>query len=113
MDPQQTAGFAGFLAQTDAVGKAILVILLLMSIATWYLIVTKSITIVLERRKSARFLDGVLGRALARGGGKAHRGPTTRTIRSRTSPGTRSVASRTTSAPARPSSPRRARAPSS
>ncbi|HUN67993.1 MAG TPA: MotA/TolQ/ExbB proton channel family protein [Burkholderiales bacterium] len=56
MDPQQTAGFAGFLAQTDALGKGILVLLLTMSVATWYLIVTKTITSLLERRKSARFL---------------------------------------------------------
>jgi biopolymer transport protein ExbB len=57
MDPQQTAGFASFLAQTDAIGKTILVLMLLMSIATWYLIATKSITIFIERRKSARFLE--------------------------------------------------------
>lgn len=57
MDPQQAAGFAGFLAQADALSKTILAVMLLMSIATWYLIVTKSITIFLERRKSARFLD--------------------------------------------------------
>ena len=57
MDPQQTAGFASFLAQTDAVGKVILAIMLLMSIATWYLIATKSLTIFMERRKSARFLE--------------------------------------------------------
>ena len=57
MDPQQTAGFAGFLAQTDAIGRAILAIMLLMSVATWYLIATKTITILLERRKSARFLE--------------------------------------------------------
>jgi biopolymer transport protein ExbB len=57
MDPQQTAGFAGFLAQTDAVSKAILAMMLVMSIATWYLIATKSITILMERRKSARFLE--------------------------------------------------------
>ncbi len=57
MEPQQSIGFASFLAQTDAVGKAILVILLLMSIATWYLIATKALTALLERRKSARFLE--------------------------------------------------------
>ena len=57
MDPQQTAGFASFLAQTDAVGKVILAIMLVMSIATWYLIATKSLTIFMERRKSARFLE--------------------------------------------------------
>jgi len=57
MDPQVTLGFAAFLAQTDAVGKTILGILLLMSISTWYLIATKALTGLLERRKSARFLD--------------------------------------------------------
>jgi biopolymer transport protein ExbB len=57
MDPQQAAGFASFLAQTDAVGKGILAIMLLMSIATWYLIITKSLTIALELRKTARFLE--------------------------------------------------------
>ena len=57
MDPQQTAGFAGFLAQTDGIGKAILAIMLVMSLATWYLIATKTITIVLERRKSERRLE--------------------------------------------------------
>jgi biopolymer transport protein ExbB len=57
MDPQAAAGLAGFLAQTDALSKAILAILLVMSVTTWYLIVTKSITILLERRRSARFLD--------------------------------------------------------
>lgn len=57
MDPNHAAGFASFLAQTDGVGKTILAILLLMSIATWYLIVTKAVTLVLERRKSARFLE--------------------------------------------------------
>ena len=57
MEPTQAIGFASFLAQTDAVSKIILAILLVMSIATWYLIITKAITLVLERRKSARFLD--------------------------------------------------------
>lgn len=56
MDPQHAAGFAGLLAQTDAVGKAILAILLLMSGASWYLIATRTIASALERRRSARFL---------------------------------------------------------
>jgi biopolymer transport protein ExbB len=50
-------GFASFLAHTDAIGKAILFILLIMSIATWYLIVTKALTVYFERRRSAVFLD--------------------------------------------------------
>jgi biopolymer transport protein ExbB len=54
MPPQ--IGFAHFLAQTDAVGRALLVILLLMSLASWYLIVTKALAQWLERRRSADFL---------------------------------------------------------
>ena len=57
MEPAQTLGFASFLAHTDALGKAILVILLVMSLATWYLIVTKTVTVLLERRRSAGFLE--------------------------------------------------------
>lgn len=53
---EQRIGFAHFLAQTDAVGMAILVILLLMSVMSWYLIVTKAIASVLERRRSGRYL---------------------------------------------------------
>ena len=50
-------GFASFLAHTDAIGKAILFILLIMSVATWYLIVTKALTTYFERRRSAGFLE--------------------------------------------------------
>jgi biopolymer transport protein ExbB len=56
LNVQHGIGFAHFLAQTDALGRAILVVLLLMSAATWYLIVTKSIAHGLERRRSGRFL---------------------------------------------------------
>lgn len=52
----QAAGFATFLAQTDSIGKGILVALFLMSIATWYLIVTKTIQSLVARRRTARFL---------------------------------------------------------
>ncbi|HEX7054367.1 MAG TPA: MotA/TolQ/ExbB proton channel family protein [Burkholderiales bacterium] len=54
---QAQIGFAHFLAQTDAVGRTLLGILLLMSIATWYLIATKSLAQVLERWRSSRFLE--------------------------------------------------------
>ncbi len=57
MEPQQTLGLAHFLAQTDAVGKTLLVIMLLMSVVTWYLIVTKAIVALTTRRRSRRFLD--------------------------------------------------------
>ncbi|HEX5162537.1 MAG TPA: MotA/TolQ/ExbB proton channel family protein [Steroidobacteraceae bacterium] len=53
---EQSIGFAHFLAQTDAVGRAILVIMLVMSVASWYLIVTKAIAGVLERQRSGRFV---------------------------------------------------------
>jgi biopolymer transport protein ExbB len=53
----QAAGIASFLSQTDGVGKAIIVLLLLMSLATWYLIVTKAIQFLLMRARSARYLE--------------------------------------------------------
>ena len=54
---EQSIGFAHFLGQTDAVGKAILGILLLMSVVSWYFIVTKAIAALLERRHSRRFVE--------------------------------------------------------
>ncbi len=57
MEPQHTIGFAHFLGQTDAVGKTLLVILLVMSMVTWYLIITRSITTLMQRRRSTRFLE--------------------------------------------------------
>lgn len=47
---QATPGFTHFLAQADGVGHFILVVLLVMSVATWYLIVTKT----LANRKTSR-----------------------------------------------------------
>jgi biopolymer transport protein ExbB len=57
MGPSQSLGFAHFLGQTDAVGKVILVILLAMSVVSWYLIFTKALAAWLEQRRSARFLE--------------------------------------------------------
>lgn len=56
MEPIQGLGLAHFLAQTDAVGKTLLAILLLMSLATWYLIAVKSIHGLAARRRTERFL---------------------------------------------------------
>lgn len=53
----QTLGFANFLTQTDSVGKAVLTVLLMMSMATWYLIITKLLQLLQTRSKSARFLE--------------------------------------------------------
>ena len=56
MEPQ-AVGIATFLSQTDGVGKAAIAVLLLMSLATWYLIITKVIQLLIIRRRSARYLD--------------------------------------------------------
>jgi biopolymer transport protein ExbB len=57
LDPHASVGFAHFLAQADAVGKTMLILLLVMSATTWYLIVTKSWAAFLIRRRTRRFLD--------------------------------------------------------
>ena len=57
MEPAHTLGFANFLAQADFLARALLVILVGMSLATWYLIVTKAIAYSIENRKSTRFLE--------------------------------------------------------
>lgn len=57
MELPASFGFANFLAQTDLVGKSLFVILILMSVATWYLIVAKGLQTFLSRRRSARFLN--------------------------------------------------------
>jgi biopolymer transport protein ExbB len=54
---QPQIGFAHFLAQTDVVGKGLLVILVAMSVLSWYLIVTRALAGWLERRRSAGFLE--------------------------------------------------------
>ena len=53
----QTYGFVAFLAQSDAVGRSTLAVLLAMSLATWYLIVSKAIHAIVQRRSATRFLD--------------------------------------------------------
>ena len=57
---EQTAvnslGFAHFLTQTDGVGQAVLGTLLLLSIASWYLIVTRALANTLAQRKAEEFL---------------------------------------------------------
>lgn len=56
MEPVHGLGMAHFLAQTDAIGKVLLVILVVMSIATWYLILAKSLQTLSARRRTERFL---------------------------------------------------------
>ncbi|MBI5791526.1 MAG: MotA/TolQ/ExbB proton channel family protein [Rhodocyclales bacterium] len=50
-------GFAHFLTQTDGVGRGVLAVLLLLSVASWYLIVTRGIANALAQRRASAFLD--------------------------------------------------------
>ncbi|MEZ2720797.1 MotA/TolQ/ExbB proton channel family protein [Paenalcaligenes hominis] len=52
----QEGGMLHFIAQSDWVGKSLFVVLLLMSIASWYLIIVKSITNIRLKKRSKRFL---------------------------------------------------------
>ncbi len=52
----QGLGFAHFLTQTDGVGKAVLGVLLLLSMASWYLIVTRALANTLAQRRADTFL---------------------------------------------------------
>jgi biopolymer transport protein ExbB len=53
---EQSIGFAHFLTQTDAIGKGVLVVLLALSVASWYLMLTKGIANVMARRRADAFL---------------------------------------------------------
>ncbi len=57
MPPTQTLGFGHFIAQADVVGKTLLAILVVMSIASWALIALKGLTAFVRQRRSAAFLD--------------------------------------------------------
>lgn len=57
MDHTQSFGLADFLVQADAISKSAIFILFVMSLATWYLIITKSIQALAVRKQSKRFLD--------------------------------------------------------
>jgi biopolymer transport protein ExbB len=54
---EHSLGFAHFLTQADAVGKSLLVLLLALSVASWYLILTKSIANLLAGRRAEAFLQ--------------------------------------------------------
>jgi len=53
---EQTLGFAHFLIQTDLLGKGVLAVLFALSVASWYLILTKTTANVLARRRADVFL---------------------------------------------------------
>src|SRR5690606_4942969 len=50
-------GFLHFIAQSDFVGKTLFVILIVMSLVTWYLILVKFVSNVRMRRRSTEFLN--------------------------------------------------------
>lgn len=54
---EQGLGFSHFLTQIDGVGISVLVLLLSLSVASWYLIFTKSIANILEGRRTKVFLE--------------------------------------------------------
>ncbi len=49
-------GVAHFLSQTDLVGRLVLLVLLLLSLASWYLIVTRSLAGLVAQRRAKAFL---------------------------------------------------------
>ena len=55
--PAAPTGFTHFIAQSDAIGQGLFVILLLMSLLSWSLIVTKGIGLVLRQKRSQAFLN--------------------------------------------------------
>ena len=57
MNPEAGLGLAHFLSQSDAVGKTLLAILVLMSVASWAIIALKGLTMLARQRRSKRFLD--------------------------------------------------------
>ena len=52
---EQGLGFAHFLTQADSVGKTVLGLLLLLSITSWYLIVTRTLSNWMANRRAAVF----------------------------------------------------------
>jgi len=54
---ESAPGIAGFIAQSDAVGRTVLLLLIAMSLATWYLIFAKAVQAMQMRRRGLRFLD--------------------------------------------------------
>jgi biopolymer transport protein ExbB len=52
---EQGLGFAHFLTQTDSVGRTVLGLLLLLSIASWYLIVTRTLSNWVAKRRATAF----------------------------------------------------------
>ena len=59
----ESLGFAHFLSQSDAVGRIVLFLLLALSVASWYLILTKGLANLLAGRRASAFLRQFWGAA--------------------------------------------------
>ncbi|GAA4342256.1 MotA/TolQ/ExbB proton channel family protein [Pigmentiphaga soli] len=57
MNPTPQLGFEHFITQTDGLGKALFAILVVMSLATWYLIIVKAVSNARTRRRSNAFMQ--------------------------------------------------------
>lgn len=55
-EPQVSLGISHFLAQTDSIGMALLLLLLAMSLASWVLIAIKGLSQAIRARRSEQFL---------------------------------------------------------
>lgn len=53
---EQDIGLAHFISQSDAIGKGVLLVLLMLSVASWYLIVTKALANMSARKRADAFL---------------------------------------------------------
>jgi biopolymer transport protein ExbB len=56
IDMESSLGFAHFISQSDAVGRAVLLVLLALSVASWYLIVTKALANLADKKRADAFL---------------------------------------------------------
>lgn len=61
MEPQTPIDLAHFIGQTDAVGTTLLVLLLLMSMVTWFLIIARAVQAARTGRHTKAFLDAFWG----------------------------------------------------
>jgi biopolymer transport protein ExbB len=57
MGDASSLGFGHFIEQADFVAKALLIVLAVMSVISWYLIVSKGISLVIRQKRSRKFLD--------------------------------------------------------
>jgi len=56
MNDTSALGFAHFLTQADLVGRALLLVLAVMSVISWYLILHKGVSLLVRHRRARRFL---------------------------------------------------------